>query len=178
MTEPNEGTGTGLLADAVGTWTLDPVATTVQLRTKAMWGLAKVKATFKAIEGHGIVGEDGSLSGTLLIDARSVDTKTKKRDDHLRSGDFFEVERYPTFTYTVTGASAAAGGKIKVSGTFTVRDQTRPLEVLATVAKSGPDRVTVTAEAEMDRSQWGLTWSKMGAGLHNQLTVVAPFTRA
>jgi polyisoprenoid-binding protein YceI len=177
MTETNQPPN-GLLAAAVGTWTLDPVGTTVELHTKAMWGLAKVKASFKAIEGSGVVGEDGTVAGTVVIDARSVDTKNKKRDDHLRSGDFFEVETYPTFTYSATGASPVAGGKVKVTGTFTVHDQTRPLEVLAIVSKAGEDRVTVIAEAELDRSQWGLTWSKMGAGIHNRVVVTAPFTRA
>jgi polyisoprenoid-binding protein YceI len=179
MTETNQGEGpSGLLAGAVGRWKLDPGATTVELHTKAMWGLAKVKAGFKAIEGDGIVGADGTVSGTFVIDARSVDTKNSKRDKHLRSGDFFEVEKYPTFTYSVTGASLGAGGnKIKVTGTFTVHDQTRPLEVLATATETGTGRVTIAAEAELDRSQWGLTWAKMGAGLHNHVVVSAQFTR-
>lgn len=177
MADTGQGGGAGLPAAAAGSWKLDPVATTIELRTKAMWGLAKVKAHFKAIEGSAVVSEDGRVSGTIVIDARSVDTKNSKRDTHLRSGDFFEVEKYPSFTYSVTGASPAAGGKTKLNGTFTVRDQTRPLDVLATTTENGPDRVTITAETELDRSQWGLTWAKMGAGLHNQLVITAQFTR-
>ena len=68
----------------------------------AMWGLAKVKGRFNAVEGSGVIGEDGTVSGTLVFDAKSIDTKNKRRDTHLRSGDFFEVEKYPTFTYAAT----------------------------------------------------------------------------
>jgi polyisoprenoid-binding protein YceI len=176
MTDTNPPNG--LLAGAVGTWKLDPAGTTIELHTKAMWGLAKVKAAFKAIEGGGTVGEDGTVSGNLVIDARSVDTKNTKRDKHLRSADFFEVESYPTFTYSASSVSPAAGGKVKVNGTFTVHGQTRPLDVIATLGPATADRVTVTAEAELDRSEWGITWSKMGAGLHNRVSVTAQFTRA
>jgi polyisoprenoid-binding protein YceI len=177
MAEGDQGEGAGLLAAAVGNWKLDPAATTIELRTKAMWGLAKVKAHFKAIEGNAVVGEGGTVSGTIVTDAGSVDTKNTKRDAHLRSGDFFEVEKFPSFTYAVTGARPAAGGKITLNGTFTVRDQTRPLDVLATATENGPDRMTITAETDLDRSQWGLTWAKMGAGLHNHLVITAQFAR-
>jgi polyisoprenoid-binding protein YceI len=166
------------LAGAAGTWRLDATATTIELRTKAMWGLAKVKGTFKALEGSGIVGEDGSLSGALVIDAKSIDTKNKKRDDHLRGSDFFEVEKYPTFTYTASGASPTTDGRLKVNGSLTIKGESRPVELLATASEPTPGRAVLTAETEIDRSQWGVTWAKMGAGLVNQLVVVAQFTKS
>lgn len=179
MTETNPNpTPPASLATVVGQWQLDPVGTTIELRTKAMWGLAKVKGRFSAVEGSGAVGEDGTVSGTLVFDARSIDTKNKRRDSHLRSDDFFEVEKYPTFTYSATGVVPADEGRFKVTGSLTIRDQSRPLELLVSASQPDPSRTILTAEAEIDRRQWGMTWAKMGAGVINQIAVVAQFTRS
>jgi polyisoprenoid-binding protein YceI len=176
-TEPSGGTE-GVLAGAAGAWVLDPSATTIELRTKAMWGLAKVKGRFKAVEGGGTVGADGGVSGTLVIDASSMNTGNSKRDTHLRSADFFESDQYPTFTYTATGATPIGDDKVKVTGTLTVHGQTRPLEITGTVVQADGDSATINADVEIDRSDWGLTWAKMGARLTNQVAVSARFTRA
>jgi polyisoprenoid-binding protein YceI len=176
-TNPNP-TPPASLADAAGAWQLDPIGTTIELRTKAMWGLAKVRGRFKAVEGSAVVGEDATVSGTIVFDAKSIDTKNKKRDTHLRSGDFFEVDKYPTFTYVATGATPTDDGKLKVTGSLTIRDQSRPLELLATATQPAPGRATLSAEAEIDRRQWGMTWAKMGAGVINQVVVVAQFNRS
>lgn len=179
MTETNpNATPPESLADAAGQWQLDPTGTTIELRTKAMWGLAKVRGRFNAVEGSGVVGEDGTVSGTIVFDAKSIDTKNNKRDTHLRSGDFFEVDKYPTFTYSAAGATRTDDGKLKVTGSLTIRDQSRPLELLVTVTQPAPGRATLTAEAQIDRRQWGMTWAKMGAGVINQIVVVAQFTRS
>jgi polyisoprenoid-binding protein YceI len=164
------------LADYVGTWTLDPAQTSVEFRTKAMWVL-NVKGTFKALSGQGAVDEQGGVSGELTIDAASIATGNKKRDDHLRTDDFFETIKYPTLTFRLTGVSPDDHGHFAVQGDLTVHGQTKPLELHATLAK-GARHVEVTAEGELDRSQWGLTWAKMGAGLHNKILVKARFVPA
>jgi polyisoprenoid-binding protein YceI len=64
-----------------------------------------------------------------------------------------------------------------VTSSLTVKDQSRPLERLVTATQPAPGRATLTAEAQIDRRQWGMTWAKMGAGVINQLVVVAQFTR-
>jgi polyisoprenoid-binding protein YceI len=166
-----------LLSTAVGTWTLDPSATTIELHTKAMWGLAKVTGHFTAAEGSAVVGPDGSVSGTLVIDATSVNTGTPKRDEHLRAKDFFEVDTYPTFVYEVSAVAPGADGTLAISGTFTVHGQTRPLDLVATAALDEPNRATVTASADIDRTQWGLNWTKMGARVDNHVIVTAVFAR-
>ena len=179
MTETNpDVTPPAWLADAAGEWRLDPTGTTVELRAKAMWGLAKVRGRFQTVEGSGVVGEDGKVSGTIVFDAKSIDTKNKRRDTHLRSADFFEVEKYPTFTYSVTGATPTDDGKLRVTGSLTIKDQSQPLELLVTATQSAPGRATLTAEAQIDRRQWGMTWAKMGAGVINQVVVEAQFTRS
>jgi polyisoprenoid-binding protein YceI len=178
MVETNQVSGSArLLSEAAGSWKLDPEGTTVELHTKAMWGLAKVKGTMKAVEGSGIVAVDGGVSGTLVVDAESIATNNKKRDQHLRSDDFFDVAKYPTLTYSATGVTPVADGQLKVTGSLTVHGQTRPLDLLASAVEGPPGRVTITGEAEIDRSQWGMTWAKMGAKLNNRVVVKAQFVK-
>lgn len=178
MTIPQQDSATTTaITSSVGTWTLDPAATTIVLHTKAMWGVAKVKATFAALEGTGAVTADGQVSGTLVVDAASVDSGTKKRDNHLRGKDFFEVDTYPTFVYAVSGAAPAADGTVALAGTLAIHGVTKPVEVIATVTADGPDRATVSAGVDIDRSQWGVSWAKMGARLDNHVLISAVFTR-
>ena len=77
----------------------------------------------------------------------------------------------------VVGVSPDGEGRLKVSGTLTIKGQSRPLDLIATATEPAPGRAILTAEAEIDRRQWGITWAKMGAGVHNHLVVAAHFTR-
>ena len=95
MTSPSQNSFD--LSDFAGKWELDRDRTSIAFHTKAMW-VFPAKGTFRALEGVGNVAADGRISGTLVIDAASVDTKNKKRDAHLRTADFFEVETFPTMT--------------------------------------------------------------------------------
>lgn len=173
MTLPNQSSTD--LDDFVGKWVLDPDRTSIVLHTKAMWVLP-AKGTAKAIEGEGTVGADGALSGALVIDAASIDTKNKKRDAHLRTADFFEVEKFPTITFEVTSGRLAGPGKLELAGTFTVHGQTRPLNVAADLSVAA-NTVTVSTEVDIDRSAWGLTLRPFGAGLKNKVIVSAFFTK-
>jgi polyisoprenoid-binding protein YceI len=173
MTSPHETAAD--LSPYAGTWTLDPSQTSIEFHTKAMWVL-NVKGTFKAIEGKGTVGADGRISGSIVFDAASVDTKQKKRDDHLRTADFFEVDAFPTITFAVTDAHPKGTDQAELIGDLTVHGTTRPLTLLADVSLNGGS-ATVSTEVDIDRSAWGLTWAKMGAGLKNHLVIKARFTK-
>ncbi len=163
------------LSPYAGTWTLDPSQTSIEFHTKAMWVL-NVKGTFKAIEGSGTVGADGSMRGSLVFDAASVDTRNKRRDNHLRTADFFEVDVFPTIIFTVTDSHSSGTGKVELTGDLTVHGTTRPLTLLADVSVEG-DAATVSAQVDIDRRAWGLTWAKMGAGLTNHMVIKARFTK-
>ncbi|WP_405913796.1 YceI family protein [Streptomyces sp. NBC_00963] len=164
-------------AGLAGAWSLDPARTSITIRTKAMW-LLPVKGTAKAVEGGGTVGPDGSVSGTLVVDAASIDTGTAKRDQHLRDADFFEVAKYPTITYEATTGTVSASGRVELTGTLTLHGRTQQLALVGRVTAADDDGATVVVEAEVDRSQWGMTFSKMGAGLRNHLVISARFTKA
>jgi polyisoprenoid-binding protein YceI len=105
-----------------------------------------------------------------------VDTKKKKRDDHLRTADFFEVNAHPTITFSLADAHPKGAGKVELAETLTIRGTTRPVTVLADVS-STDDSATVSAEFDIDRSEWGLTWAKMGAALKNHVVINARFTK-
>ncbi|HEY1701406.1 MAG TPA: YceI family protein [Trebonia sp.] len=161
-----------------GDWTLDPAQSTVTLATKSMWNLVKVKGSFTDVSGSGTVTPDGAASGTLTIAAASVDTANKKRDDHLRSKDFFDADKHPEITYTVASVSAPAEDAVTVDGTLTVIGNSRPLTVTAKVS-AADSTVTLDATAPVNRKDFGMGFNQLGMmGLDNTITVHAVFTKA
>src|SRR5271165_2743808 len=86
---------------AMGTWFLDRSASRVGFRAKTFWGLVTVRGRFTDVDGQVEVHSNGTLSARLIIDAASVDTKQKKRDEHLRSGEFFDAAQHPRMEIAV-----------------------------------------------------------------------------
>jgi polyisoprenoid-binding protein YceI len=165
-----------VMTDLTGTWTLDPSRTKITFATKAVWILT-VRGTMRATEGSGTVDPDGHVTARLVVDASSIDTKNKKRDEHLRTADFFETEKYPSIVFDVTDVALGAPGQSRVKGTLSIHGVSRPLEFDAALRTENDGAVTLDAQTEIDRSEWGLTWTKMGAGLHNRVTLIATFVR-
>ena len=101
---------------------------------------------------------------TFTIQAASIDTNQKDRDAHLRSGDFFETDTYPTITFVSTGIDAKGDGTYAVRGRFTVRDVTKditlPVTYLGTAKDPwGNERIAFEAEYSLNRKDYGLTWN-------------------
>ena len=165
------------LAEMVGTWQLDPKHTIVGFHTTAFWGLTKVTGTVRAVQGSGLVGDDGGVSGELVLDAKSIDTKIKRRDKHLRGSDFLDVGTYPTFTFTAVEATLSPEGIVRINGSLRIKDQSHPIELVATLTTPSAERVTLSGEVEIDRRQWGVSRAPLGAGLVNRVVVVAQFAR-
>jgi polyisoprenoid-binding protein YceI len=163
------------LTPFTGTWALDSERTSVTFRTKAMW-VFSVKGTAQALGGNARIAPDGAVTGTFVIDAGSIDTKNKKRDDHLRTKDFFEVANYPTIVFDATGGRPVGPGLVQISGVLTIHGQTQPVTLKAQVSRSG-NSATVSTEVEIDRSRWGMSWAMMGTSLKNQVAIRAHFNR-
>lgn len=160
-----------------GNWTLDQSSSAIGLRSKSMWGLAPVKGVFREFSGEGSVSPDGAVKGTITVAAASVDTKNSKRDEHLRSDDFFDVGNTPDIAFTVEGITPSDGG-VTVGGTLTVRGRTKPLSFPARVSVPRDGEVSFDADVHVDRSDFGLTWNQMGmASMRNTITIHAVFTR-
>ncbi|MFE1193422.1 YceI family protein [Streptomyces olivaceoviridis] len=167
------------VAVETGRWQLDPTASTVGLRHKTMWGLVTVKGTFTRVGGTGEVRPDGSATGTVTLDAASLDTKNAKRDVHLRSADFFDAERHPEITFTVRGADRLDDDTVRVAGQLTVRGVSRPLSLTARLTGVSAGALTLETEFGVDREQFDMGWNRLGMirGL-TTITAALRFTRA
>jgi len=150
------------VAVETGLWQLDKTATTVAVGHKTMWGLVTVKGTFAVTGGGGEVLPDGSATGTVTLDAASLDTKHAKRDKHLHGPDFFDAENHPEITFAVRGAELRDGDTVQVTGQLTVRGISRPVTFTAHLTKANADAVALETEFTVDRTQFGLGWNQMG----------------
>lgn len=165
MTTANSNNPVGLDAAPLGgpaKWQLDPAATTVAFSNKTMWGLVTVRGTFSQVAGSGEILADGSGRGRLEIGAASVDTKNRKRDEHLRSADFFNAADHPQIIVDIARATLAGSGSAEVTGTLTVAGTTKPLSVTATVIDATDQAITLSAETDIDRADFGMTWNQAG----------------
>jgi polyisoprenoid-binding protein YceI len=173
MTEPDLTATT--TATSTGTWSLDPARTLIEIHTKAL-RVIKVKGTAKALSGTATVNGDDTVAGGIVVDTASIDTGNKKRDAHLRAADFFEVLKYPTIDFTVTDGRVDDEGKAQLTGTLALHGMALPIAFAADVALDAKAAV-LTAAVDIDRSKWGVSWAKMGAGLENRVLITATFTR-
>lgn len=159
-----------------GSWTLDASRSEVRLKSRSMWGLVPVTGVFGAVTGNGKVSAAGEVSGTISVAARSVDTKNKKRDEHLRSADFFDVANHPDITFIADSIRPDNEGAA-VTGSITVRGRTRPASFPVKVSATDSE-ATLDGEVQVNRADFGLTWNQVGmASMHNTITVHAVFTR-
>jgi polyisoprenoid-binding protein YceI len=160
-----------------GSWTLDPARSEVRLESRHTWGLRPVHGVFRQVTGNGTVTAAGQVTGTLTVAAGSIDTKNKMRDKDLRSAKLFDIASHPDITYTVNGMQPASGG-VQVTGSLTVRGRTRPASFGATVSATD-DEVRLDGELRVNRTDFGLTWNRMGiASVDNTIVVHAVFTRS
>jgi polyisoprenoid-binding protein YceI len=108
-----------------------------------------------------------------------VNTKNPKRDQHLRSADFFNAEMHPRMTLAISAAEPAGPGTLSCHGSLEAAAHTEPIDFTATVELAGPQRVTLRSELEVDRTLWDMTWSPLGmASKTARGEVVAHFVRA
>ena len=161
-----------------GRYLLDPAQSSVAISQKGMWGLVTVKGAFTAVSGDGEVLPDGTATGVIRVDASSIDTKHTKRDTHLRSADFFDVEQFPVIQFDTVSAARDASGQATVDGRLTIRGVAVAQPITATVAAVEPDAITLTTRFTVDRSAFGIKWNQMGM-LRGETTVDATlrFTR-
>jgi polyisoprenoid-binding protein YceI len=130
--------------------------------------IAKVRGQFSRWTGTVLVpaNDFGRASVQVVIDAGSIDTGVADRDAHLRSADFFDVERFPELTFTTTRVETLPNGRLTLAGDLTIKGRTRPviLDVETHgIARDpwGHDRAAFTARTAIDRKDFGLTWNQV-----------------
>ena len=154
----------GLTIPEAGTYVLDQSHTTVEFVGHHLM-ITKVRGRFTDFSGQIVIGdspEDSSVEVT--INAASVNSGDDKRDGHLRSPDFLDVDNYPTITFRSTSVEVGPDGRGKLTGDLTVKDVTRPVTLDVEFDGASPDpwggqRLGFTAGTEIDREDWGLTWN-------------------
>ena len=93
----------------VGPWVLDPEQSSVTFAVKHFWGLITVRGRFHGVSGHGEVSQSGAVCASISIDAASLDTGNRRRDDHLRSADFFDADTHPSVVIATTRVEPRSG---------------------------------------------------------------------
>jgi polyisoprenoid-binding protein YceI len=151
-------------APAAGSYALDQSHSHVSFSARHLM-VTKVRGRFPVTAGHLDIAVDPTQSSVeATIDVSAVDSGDPKRDEHLRSADFFDAEQYPTVTFRSTRVHDRGDGEFTLEGELTVRDSTRPVtlqgEYLGSqVSPWGDTRVGFTAETEINRKDWGLSWN-------------------
>jgi polyisoprenoid-binding protein YceI len=145
---------------------IDPAHTTVQFSVRHLM-ISKVRGRFAKLTGSLALEPGANVPAAIdvTIDAASIDTREEQRDAHLRSGDFFDVERYPSITFRskeVSGNDEA----FDVRGELTIHGTTRDVVLHGVFEGRGNDpwgnvRVGYEAHATINRKDFGLTWNQM-----------------
>lgn len=155
-----------LSLQASTTYDLDLAHTTVEFKVKHLV-ISRVTGRFNKFSGT-FVGDEKSKKLEKVeaeIDVASIDTNEKKRDDHLRGGDFFEAEKFPKITFKSTGVESKDGKKGKIKGELTIKGITKPVtldaEYTGTVKDPwGKENAGFRATTKINRKDFGITWNK------------------
>ncbi|MEU5433126.1 YceI family protein [Streptomyces sp. NPDC020719] len=153
------------LAALTGTYTIDPAHSRIGFTVRHAM-VTNVRGAFAGFEGTlELNGADPAASSAVLdVQVATVDTGIADRDNHLRSGDFFDAEQFPLMTFRSTEAQQLGGDSYRIIGDLTIKDVTRPLAIDlefngSAVDPYGNQRVGFEGSADILRSDWGLTWN-------------------
>ncbi len=147
-------------------FTIDPSHSSANFSIKHMM-IAKVHGGFQKLSGNLILDRNNLKASSVeaTIETASIDTREPKRDEHLRSADFFDVQNYPTLTFKSKRFESAGGDEYKVIGDLTIRGITKEVtldvEAPATEMKDpwGNIKIGASATTQIKRKDFGLTWN-------------------
>jgi polyisoprenoid-binding protein YceI len=153
------------LSELSGTYQLDASHSRVGFIARHAM-IAKVRGSFDQVDGKATIDGANPANSTLevTIQAASIDTRDANRDGHLRSGDFFDVENYPTITFKGTEFTIVDDETVEVTGDLTIKDVTKSVTVPfefggAAVDPFGNSRIGFEGQVTVNRKDWGLTWN-------------------
>jgi len=151
---------------AQSTWEIDPVHSSVQFGVRHLM-ISTVRGKFPKFTATAVGDEKDAAHASVeaSIDVASIDTGEPKRDGHLKSADFFDVEKYPAITFKSTKVEAAGERRFKLHGDLTMHGVTKPvvLDVEATPevkGMRGETRAGAHATTKINRKDFGINWSK------------------
>ncbi|HEY0928612.1 MAG TPA: YceI family protein [Gemmatimonas sp.] len=143
-------------------WAFDPAHSQIQFAVKHM-GISTVRGTFDQFTGT--IEEDNGVvkSVTVEVDVASLNTQNTQRDEHLRSGDFFDVANSPKATFVLTKFERS-GNDVTATGDLTLRGTTKPVTLKGEIGGPAKDpwgnqKVSAELETKISRKEWGLVWN-------------------
>jgi polyisoprenoid-binding protein YceI len=148
------------------TWNIDPAHSIAEFKVKHMM-IANVKGQFSKVSGA-LVLDEADLANSraeATIEAASIHTRDEQRDAHLKSADFFDVEKFPTLHFKSKGISIVRDGELSVDGELTIHGVTRKVRFAVegptppTKDPWGNTRVAISAITKINRKDFGLTWN-------------------
>ena len=148
------------------TWNLDPVHSVAEFKVKHMM-ISNVKGQFTGITGV-LTLDDSDIAASRVeatIDASTINTREAQRDAHLKSADFFDVERFPTLSFRSTRVKRTGDDELAVTGDLTIhgitREDTFQVEGPTVAGKDpwGNTRIGLSATTKINRKDFGLTWN-------------------
>src|SRR5262245_63711893 len=154
------------VTDQKTVWNIDPAHSVAEFKVKHMM-IANVKGHFSKITGVLTRDESNVANSSVEVatEAASIETRDAQRDAHLKSGDFFDVEKHPSLTFKSTGIKLVRDGELSVEGDLTIHGVTRKVSF----AVEGPTppskdpwgntRIAVAATTKINRKDFGLTWN-------------------
>jgi polyisoprenoid-binding protein YceI len=153
-------------ATTTQTWQIDPAHTNVEFAVKHLM-ISNVKGRFGDVNGtlSGRLEDPADFTLDVTIDTQSVDTRQAQRDAHLRSPDFFDVEKFPTIRFLGKSIKGDVTDEFKLVGDLTIRDVTREVTLDVTNEGSltdpwGNARIGFSAKTRIDRKDFGLQWNQ------------------
>ncbi len=149
------------------TYVVDKAHSQIGFRVRHL-GISNVTGAFRDFEAQVVFDKDdlSTLEASATIDVASIDTGIERRDNHLRSADFFDAETYPTITFQSTGVEEIDGNRFKLRGDLTIKDVTKPVvldaELLGTApGMRGGEVAAFSATGVINRFDYGLTWNNL-----------------
>lgn len=148
------------------TWKIDPAHSSATFSIKHMM-IAKVQGAFDKLGGQLVLDRDDFSKSKVeaTIETASINTHEAQRDAHLKSADFFDVEKYPTISFRSTKVERAGDGELKVLGDLTIHGVTKPV----TLEVEGPTdelkdpwgqmKIGASGKTKIKRKDFGLTWN-------------------
>jgi polyisoprenoid-binding protein YceI len=153
----------GIQLPPAGKYELDIAHTSVEFVARHI--LTKVRGRFTDFSGWIEFAENpGESRAQVEIKTASIQTNTEQRDQHLKSDDFLNVERWPVMTFRSTAVRHTGGANFELDGELTIRDVTRPITLIGEYlgTETNPSGVTVlaaTARTVLEREDWNVNWN-------------------
>jgi polyisoprenoid-binding protein YceI len=150
---------------AITKWNIDPSHSEIQFKVKHLM-VTTVTGSFKKFEG-GAESETDDFSNAKIsfsADIASIDTGSPDRDNHLKTADFFELEKHPKIQFTSTSFTKKSRDNYELTGDLTIRGVTKPVKLNVVYAGQAKDpwgntKAGFELEGKINRKEWGLAWN-------------------